>query len=106
MKKKELKSIPIAKANMEVMHDIAVAGKGKRGVITVQNVKNGAEEVLVLNANHPLVKFVAENQESEHVPVICEQLYDLAMMSHKQLSPEEMTKFVKRSNDILMVLTK
>lgn len=49
MKKKELKSIPIAKANMEAIHDIAVAGKGKRGVITVQNVKNGAEEVLVLN---------------------------------------------------------
>lgn len=44
MKKKELKSIPIAKANMEAIHDIAVAGKGKRGVITVQNVKNGAEE--------------------------------------------------------------
>ena len=66
----------------------------------------GGQEVLVLNANHPLVKFIAENQESEHVPVICEQLYDLAMMSHKQLSPEEMTKFVKRSNDILMVLTK
>ena len=66
----------------------------------------GGQEVLVLNANHPLVKFIAENQESEHVPVICEQLYDLAMMSHKQLSPAEMTKFVKRSNDILMVLTK
>lgn len=41
MKKKQLKSIPIAKANMEVMHDIAVSGKGKRGVITVQNVKMG-----------------------------------------------------------------
>ena len=66
----------------------------------------GSQATLVLNANHPLVKFIAENQESEHVPVICEQLYDLAMMSHKQLSSEEMTKFVKRSNDILMVLTK
>ena len=66
----------------------------------------GGQEVLVLNANHPLVRFIAENQGSEYVPVICEQLYDLAMMSHKQLSPEEMTKFVKRSNDILMVLTK
>ena len=65
----------------------------------------GGQEVLVLNANHPLVRFIAENQGSEYVPVICEQLYDLAMMSHKQLSPEEMTKFVKRSNDILMVLT-
>ena len=66
----------------------------------------GGQEVLVLNANHPLVRFIAENQGSEYIPVICEQLYDLAMMSHKQLSPEEMTKFVKRSNDILMVLTK
>ena len=66
----------------------------------------GGQEILVLNANHPLVKFVAENQESEHVPVICEQLYDLAMMSHKQLSPEEMTGFVQRSNEILLLITK
>ena len=54
---------------------------------------------LFLNINHPLVKFLAENQESEHAAVICEQLYDLAMISHKQLSPDEMTKFVQRSND-------
>ena len=64
----------------------------------------GGQETLVLNINHPLVKFLAENQESEHAAVICEQLYDLAMISHKQLSPDEMTKFVQRSNDILMLL--
>ena len=63
----------------------------------------GGQETLVLNINHPLVKFLAENQESEHAAVICEQLYDLAMISHKQLSPDEMTKFVQRSNDILML---
>ena len=66
----------------------------------------GGQETLVLNINHPLVKFLAENQESEHAAVICEQLYDLSMISHKQLSPDEMTKFVQRSNDILMLLTK
>ena len=66
----------------------------------------GGQETLILNANHPLVKYLAENQESDKTSLICEQLYDLAMMSHKQLSSEEMTKFVKRSNDILMVLTK
>ncbi|MDY4692806.1 MAG: molecular chaperone HtpG [Blautia sp.] len=64
------------------------------------------QETLVLNANHPLVKYLAENKDSENVPVICEQLYDLAMISHKQLSPEEMTKFVQRSNKILIMLTK
>ena len=66
----------------------------------------GGQETLVLNANHPLVQYLASNQEGEHASVICEQLYDLAMISHKQLSPEEMTKFVQRSNEILLLLAK
>ena len=64
----------------------------------------GGQETLILNANHPLVQYVAEHTDGENTSMICEQLYDLAMMSHKQLSPEEMTKFVKRSNDILLKL--
>lgn len=66
----------------------------------------GGGETLVLNANHPLVKFIVDNGEASQIPVICEQLYDLAMLSHKQLSPEEMTKFVQRSNEILLMLAK
>ena len=66
----------------------------------------GGQETLVLNVSHPLVKYLAENQESAHAEMICQQLYDLAMLSHKQLSPDEMTKFVQRSNEILMLLTK
>lgn len=66
----------------------------------------GGKETLVLNASHPLVKFVLEHKKSSSVPVICEQLYDLAMLSHKPLSQEEMTKFVKRSNEIMLLLTK
>jgi molecular chaperone HtpG len=66
----------------------------------------GNEETLVLNANHPLVKYISENTEAEAVPVICQQLYDLALMNHKTLSPEEMTAFVKRSNEILLMLAK
>ena len=66
----------------------------------------GGQETLVLNANHPLVKYLAENQESDKAPLICEQLYDLAMMSHKQLSPDEMTRFVQRSNEILLMIAK
>ncbi len=65
----------------------------------------GGDETLVLNANHPLVQFVVEHQDSQKVPIICEQLYDSAMLSHKQLSPEEMTRFVNRSNEIMMMLT-
>ncbi|MDD3220745.1 MAG: molecular chaperone HtpG [Lachnospiraceae bacterium] len=66
----------------------------------------GGEETLVLNANHPLVKFIVDHKRSKNVPVICEQLYDLAVLSHKPLSSEEMTKFVNRSNEIMMLLTK
>lgn len=66
----------------------------------------GSQATLVLNANHPLVQFLVVNKDSENVSIICKQLYDLAMLAHKPLSPEEMTAFVKRSNDIMMLLTK
>lgn len=61
---------------------------------------------LILNAGHPLVQFVVEHKRSKSVPVICRQLYDLAMLAHKPLSPAEMTAFVQRSNEIMMLLTK
>ena len=61
---------------------------------------------LVLNANHPLVQYVLENKEDENTAMICEQLYDLGMLQNAPLSPEAMTKFVARSNDIMMLLTK
>ena len=66
----------------------------------------GSQATLVLNANHPLVQFLVEHKRSKNVPIICKQLYDLAMLAHKPLSPEEMTAFVQRSNEIMMLLTK
>lgn len=67
----------------------------------------GAEgETLILNANHPLVQYVTEHQDGENVQMICEQLYDLAKLQHAPLSSEEMTKFVARSNDIMLLLAK
>ena len=63
-------------------------------------------EKLVLNANHPLVKYLGANKESEHATMICEQLYDLALLAHRPLEPQAMTKFVERSNEIMMLLTK
>ena len=65
----------------------------------------GSQATLVLNANHPLVQFLVANKDSENVSIICKQLYDLAMLAHKPLSPEEMTAFVQRSNEIMMLLT-
>ena len=66
----------------------------------------GGDYTLTLNCNHPLVQYILENKDSEHVPMFCEQLYDLAMLSNQPLAPEAMTKFMKRSNDIMLLLTK
>ena len=67
----------------------------------------GAEgETLVLNAGHPLVQYVTEHEDGENTRMICEQLYDLAKLQHAPLEPEAMTKFIARSNDIMMLLTK
>ena len=65
----------------------------------------GGDVTLTLNANHPLVNYILNNKESEHVKDFCEQLYDLAMIANQPLAPEAMTKFITRSNKIMMLLT-
>ena len=64
----------------------------------------GEGETLVLNANHPLVKELLENNHEELFDMICEQLYDLASISHSPLSPERMSAFIKRSNELMLKL--
>ena len=67
----------------------------------------GAEgETLVLNANHPLVTYITEHEDDANTEMICEQLYDLAKLQNAPLSPGAMTKFVARSNDIMLLLAK
>ena len=64
-----------------------------------------ADQTLTLNANNTLVKYILENKDSDNVPMFAEQLYDLAMLSNQPLGVDQMTKFVKRSNDIMIALT-
>ena len=63
-------------------------------------------ETLILNANNELVQYVFEHKDEEKTDLFCEQLYDLALISHKPLNAEAMTKFIKRSNEIMSMLTK
>ena len=66
----------------------------------------GGGETLVLNANNKLVQYILTNENADQTPMICEQLYDLALLGHKPLEPEAMTKFIQRSNEIMMSLAK
>jgi len=66
----------------------------------------GSDATLVLNVNHPLVQYVLNNKDGEHTALFCKQLYDLALLGNKPLNPEEMTAFINRSNEIMMLLAK
>ena len=66
----------------------------------------GEGETLVLNANNELVQYVLNHAEGENTEMICQQLYDLALLAHKPLSADALTKFVERSNKIMKMLTK
>ncbi len=66
----------------------------------------GEGETLVLNAAHPLVAYITAHEEGDNTKLICEQLYDLAKLQNAPLSPEAMTKFITRSNEIMMLLAK
>ena len=66
----------------------------------------GNDVTLVLNANHSLVQYVLNNGEGENTALFCKQLYDLALLSNKPLNPEQITEFIKRSNEIMMLLAK
>ena len=61
-------------------------------------------ETLILNANHPLVQYVMEHKEDKNAKMICEQLYDLAKIQNAPLEAEAMTKFITRSNEIMLLL--
>ena len=64
----------------------------------------GGNETLVLNVNNKLVQYILAHKDGEHVPMFCKQLYDLAMLSNQPLSPEAMTAFINRSNEVMMIL--
>ncbi len=64
------------------------------------------EETLTLNLNNDLVSYLLAHKEDDKASLFCKQIYDLAKISNQPLSPEDMTEFVKRSNEIMLLLTK
>uniref|UniRef100_UPI00272C5804 molecular chaperone HtpG n=1 Tax=Vallitalea guaymasensis TaxID=1185412 RepID=UPI00272C5804 len=74
------------------------------GMFGMDSAAMPSNESLLLNKKNKLVKYIIDNKDNENTDIFCNQIYDLAMISHKQLSPEAMTKFIERSNKILQKL--
>jgi molecular chaperone HtpG len=74
--------------------------------ISGMGLDTGVQGTLVLNANNDLVKYVLANKDGENTEIICQQLYDLALLSHAPLTSEQMTAFIARSNKIMELLAK
>lgn len=114
--KKEKLSVKIEKLkNKKISSMITISEEARRMQDMMQMYAvNGMDmgmfgnegETLVLNANHPLVSYIMEHEDGENTKMICEQLYDLATLQNAPLSPEAMTKFIARSNDIMLLITK
>ncbi len=114
--KKESLAVKVEKLkNKKVAAMITLSEESRRmqdmmKMYAVQGMDMGAfgseGETLVLNANHPLVQYVIAHEDGDNTKMICEQLYDLAKLQHAPLEPEAMTRFIARSNDIMMMLTK
>ena len=112
--KKENMSVKIDKLkNKKIASMLTIAEETRRmqdmmkmygGGMAMFGAEDGA--TLVLNANHPLVQYIMENKDGEHTMMLCQQLYDLALLQNAPLSPEAMTKFVQRSNEIMLLLAK
>ncbi len=112
--KKENMSVKIDKLkNKKIASMLTIAEDTRRmqdmmkmygGGMAMFGEEDGA--TLVLNANHPLVQYIMENKDGEHTMMLCQQLYDLALLQNAPLSPDAMTKFVQRSNEIMMLLAK
>ena len=66
--------------------------KSGMGMGSVGADKEG--QTLILNANHPLVKYVLSHEEDKNVKMICRQLYDLAQIQNAPLSAEDMASFI------------
>ncbi len=110
--KLEVKVEKLKSANVSSMITLSEESRRMQEMMKMYNMYGmdpsmfGGETTLVLNANNALVQYLFAHPQGEHTNMICEQLYDLAMISHAPLAPEAMTKFVNRSNEIMMLLTK
>lgn len=110
----EIKVEPLKNAEVSSMLTISEESRRMQDMMKMYSMGGamdmgmfGSEgQTLILNSNNDLVKYILDNKDSDKTTMFCEQLYDLALIANRPLSPEAMTKFVTRSNKIMLELAK
>lgn len=63
------------------------------------------EKTLVINEKNPIIQKILslkDNEEKkENIDLICNQIIDLALLSNRELKPEELESFIQRSNKLM-----
>ena len=110
MEKLEVKAENLKNESVAAMMTLSEESRRMQDMMKMYNMYGmdpsmfGGNETLVLNVNNKLVQYILDHKDGEHVPMFCKQLYDLAMLSNQPLSPEAMTAFINRSNEVMMIL--
>ena len=111
--KLDVKVEKLKNANVSSMITLSEESRRMQDMMKMYNMSGmdpamfgGQGETLVLNSNNELVQYLFNNPEADCVELICQQLYDLAMLSHKPLQADELTAFIARSNELMMKLAK
>lgn len=66
------------------------------------------EKTLVINDKNPIIQKILSMKDDESkkdkLSLICNQVVDLALLSNKELSSEELDLFIKRSNELMNMI--
>ena len=110
MEKLEVKAENLKNESVAAMMTLSEESRRMQDMMKMYNMYGmdpsmfGGNETLILNVNNKLVQYILDHKNGEHVPMFCKQLYDLALLSNQPLSPEAMTAFINRSNEVMMIL--
>lgn len=65
------------------------------------------KHTLVVNTNSPMIEAIVKLQESQAdlAKDLTEQMYELALLTQRELSPKDFSSFLKRSNEMLSKLS-
>ena len=66
------------------------------------------EKTLVINEKNPIIQKIVSLKDNEDkkeiIDLICNQVIDLALLSNKELKPEELESFIHRSNKLMSMV--